>query len=143
MADPLSIAAGVTGLLGFALHGSRRMVEFIESIRDAPKDIAAISADLKALYEVLASLAGMQDQFDRNPTMSSYLRVPLENCVDIFTDFTTTLNQYVATTRDGTVKVRTWKNIVWAFKEKEINLFRDTVLAYKASLSLAVGTMTL
>jgi len=142
MADPLSIAAGVTGLLGFALHGSRRMVEFIESIRDAPKDIAAISADLKALYEVLASLAGMQDQFDRNPTMSSYLRVPLENCVDIFTDFTTTLNQYIVTTRDGTVKVRTWKNIVWAFKEKEINLFRDTVLAYKASLSLAVGTMT-
>ncbi|KAK3339860.1 hypothetical protein B0T25DRAFT_560751 [Lasiosphaeria hispida] len=143
MADPLSIAAGVVGLLGYTLHGSKRMLEFIESIRNAPKDVAALSLDLRALHDVLATLAGMQNEFNSNPTIIDCLRVPLENCVDIFTDFTATLNQFVVTTRDGSMRVRTWKNIVWAFREKEISLFRDTTLAYKASLNMAVGAMTL
>ena len=143
MADPLSIATGVVGLLGYALHGSKRMLEFIESIRNAPKDVAALSLDLRALHDVLATLAGMQNEFNSNPTIIDCLRVPLENCVDIFTDFTATLNQFVVTTRDGSMRVRTWKNIVWAFREKEISLFRDTTLAYKASLNMAVGAMTL
>jgi hypothetical protein len=143
MADPLSITAGVAGLLGFALHGSKRMLEFIDGIRNAPKDIAAISVDLRALYQEIAALAAMQEGFCRNPTMADYLREPLENCVDVFTEFTMTLNQYVVTTRDGSTKVRTWKHITWAFKEKEIQLFRNTLLAYKSSLSIAIGAMTL
>jgi hypothetical protein len=54
-----------------------------------------------------------------------------------------TLHTYTQTTREGTVKVRLWKNIAWAFKDKEIQLFRDTIVTYKASLGIAIGAITL
>lgn len=143
MADPLSITAGIAGLLGFALHGSKRMLDFIDNIRDAPRDIAALSVDLKARYQELAALAAMHEGFDRNPAMGDFLREPLTNCVDVFTEFTTMLNQYIITTKDGSKRVRTWKHVAWAFKDKEIQLFRNTLLAYKSSLTIAIGAMTL
>lgn len=143
MSDPLSITAGIVGILGFALHSSKRLFEFIDGLRGAPKDIAAISDDLKALYRVLAVLVGMQDELSRNSSLCDCLRPPIENCLDVFDEFTTTLNTYIHVTREGTLKVRIWKNIPWVFKEKEIQLFRDTVITYKASLSIAVAAMTL
>ncbi|KAH6871642.1 hypothetical protein B0T10DRAFT_611191 [Thelonectria olida] len=143
MADPLSITSGIVGILGFALHGSKRLFEFIDGLRGAPKDIATLSIDLRALYEVLAVLAGMQDELVRDGSLCDCLRTPLENCVDVFEEFSMTLHAYTLTTRDGRAKVRTWKNIAWAFKDREIQLFRDTLVTYKASLSMAVGVMTL
>ncbi|RSL89571.1 hypothetical protein CEP51_001115 [Fusarium floridanum] len=143
MADPLSAGASVVGIVGAALHGAKRLYEFIDSLRNAPKDIAALSTDLQALYQVLGRLAGMQDKLSNNPALCDCLTTPLENCLDIFEEFTTLLNSFTQTTRDGTVKVRTWKNIAWAFKDKEIQLFRDTVTTYKVSLDVAVNAMTL
>ncbi|KAI0378909.1 hypothetical protein F5Y04DRAFT_260634 [Hypomontagnella monticulosa] len=143
MADPLSVTASLISLLGFALHGSKRLFEFIDGLRGAPSDIAALSIDLKALYEVLAVLAGMQDELERSGSMCDCLRTSLENCVNIFEEFTTKLRSYTTTTREGKVKISMWKNITWAFKEKEIQLFRGTMTSYKASLDLAVGAITL
>jgi hypothetical protein len=59
--DPLSITAGVVGLLTAIIHGSKRMSEFIDGLRGVPEDIATLSTDLKAFYEVLGVLMGMQD----------------------------------------------------------------------------------
>lgn len=143
MADPLSVGASVVGIVGAALHGSKRLYELIDSLRSAPKDIAALSADLQALYQVLGRLAGMQDKLSNNPELCDCLTTPLENCLDIFDEFTTLLNGFTHTTRDGTVKVRTWRNIAWAFKDKEIQLFRDTITTYKVSLDVAVSAMNL
>lgn len=141
--DPLSVTAGVVGLLTSILHGSKRMSEFIDRLRGAPKDIATLSTDLKAFYEVLGLLMGMQAELVRNDSLCDWLRTPLENCLDVFEEFTVTLHTYTQATRGGTVKVRTWRGIKWAFKEKEIQLFRDTILTYKHSLSIAIGAMTL
>jgi hypothetical protein len=75
MADPLSSAAGVVGILGFALHGSKRLLEFIDGLRGAPKDITTLSTDLKALYEVLAALAGLWDELARNVSCATVSKV--------------------------------------------------------------------
>jgi hypothetical protein len=141
--DPLSVTAGVVGLLTSVLHGLKRMSDFIDGLRGAPKDIATLSANLKAFYEVLGLLMGMQDELVRNDSLCDWLRTPLENCLGVFEEFTVMLHTYTHVMRDGTIKVRTWKGIKWAFKEKEIQLFRDTILTYKHSLSVALGAITL
>lgn len=56
MADPFSIVAGVVGISGIALHSTRRLKEFIDSILDAPSTITALGADSQALVTVLESL---------------------------------------------------------------------------------------
>jgi hypothetical protein len=141
--DPLSVTAAVVGLVEAILHGSKRLFEFIDALQEAPKDIATLSTDLKAFYEILGVLKGMQDELTRNNSLCDWLQTPLENCLDVFDEFTVTLHTYTQTIKDGSRKIRRLKNITWAFREKETQLFKDTIVTYKASLSIAVGALTL
>jgi hypothetical protein len=141
MADPLSTVAGVVGVLGFALHGAKRLYELIDGIQGAPHDVAAISADLKALYEVLGTLESMDKSSERLQPLYCCLQAPLDNCVEVFAEFTTTLHNFTHITRNNTRRKRVWSNIVWAFKDKEVQLLQDTLITYKASLDLAVGAI--
>ncbi|KAF5599026.1 GATA transcription factor [Fusarium pseudoanthophilum] len=123
MSDPLSVTASVVGIVGALLHGSKRLYEFIDSLQNAPKDIAALSADFH--LDLCASL-----------------KAPLENCLNIFDEFTTLLQGFTQTSTDGSIQVRVWKQMTWAFKDKEIQLFRDTITTYKVSLDMALSAMT-
>jgi hypothetical protein len=143
MSDPLSVTASVVGIVGALLHGSKRLYEFIDSLQNAPKDIAALSTDLRALYEILAHITNVQNRLSSNPNLCVSLKAPLENCLHIFDDFTTLLQGFTQISRDGTVKVRVWKQMAWAFKDKEIQLFRDTITTYKVSLDMTLNVMTL
>jgi hypothetical protein len=141
MADPLSTIAGVVGVLGFALHGAKRLYELIDGIQGAPHDIAAISTDLKALYEVLGTLESMDKSSERLQPLYCCLQAPLDNCVEVFAEFTTMLHNFTHVTRNTARRKRVWSNIVWVFKDKEVQLLRDTLITYKASLNLAVGAI--
>ncbi|KAL7769925.1 hypothetical protein ACKLNR_001309 [Fusarium oxysporum f. sp. zingiberi] len=143
MSDPLSVTASVVGTVGALLHGSKRLYEFIDSLKYAPKDIAALSTDLRALYEILAHITRVQDRLSSHHDLCVSLRAPLENCLNIFDEFMTLLQGFTQISRDGTVKVRVWKQMTWAFKDKEIQLFRDTITTYKVSLDMALNAMTL
>ncbi|KAF5533971.1 GATA transcription factor [Fusarium napiforme] len=141
MSDPLSVTASFVGIVGALLHGSKRLYEFIDSLQNAPKDIAALSADLRALHEILAHVTNVQDKLSCHPDLCASLKVPLENCLNIFDEFTALLQGFTRTSRDGTIQVRVWKQMAWAFKDKEIQLFRDTITTYKVSLNMALSAM--
>ncbi|EMT72715.1 hypothetical protein NOF04DRAFT_11818 [Fusarium oxysporum II5] len=142
MSDPLSVTASVVGIVGALLHGSKRLYEFIDSLQNAPKDIAALSTDLRALYEILAHITNVQDRLSSHLALCVSLKAPLENCLSIFDEFTALLQGFTQTSRDGTIQVRVWKQMAWAFKDKEIQLFRDTITTYKVSLDMALSAMT-
>ncbi|VTT73305.1 unnamed protein product [Fusarium fujikuroi] len=141
--DPLSLTASVVGIVGALIHGSKRLYEFINSLQDAPKDIAAISTDLRALYEILAHITNVQDRLSSHLALCASLKAPLENCLNLFDEFTALLQGFTQTSRDGTIQVRIWKQMAWALKDKEIHLFRDTITTYKVSLDMALSAMTL
>ncbi|KAF5247371.1 hypothetical protein FANTH_6462 [Fusarium anthophilum] len=142
MSDPLSVTASVVGIVGALLHGSKRLYEFIESLQNVPKDIAALSTDLRAMYEILAHVTNIQDRLSSHVDLCTSLKAPLENCLNIFDEFTALLQGFTQTSRNGTIQVRVWKQMAWAFKDKEIQLFRDTITTYKASLDMALSAMT-
>jgi hypothetical protein len=66
---PLSVTAGMVGLLKSILHGSKRRSEFIDGFHGAPKGIATLSTDLKAFDEVLGMLMGRRQVFPKSVTM--------------------------------------------------------------------------
>ncbi len=66
-----------------------------------------------------------------------------ENCLDVVEKFTVTLHTHTETRRDGRREVREWKGIAWAFKEQEVQLFKDTISTNKHSSSVAILAMTL
>ncbi|SCO84275.1 uncharacterized protein FRV6_08402 [Fusarium oxysporum] len=143
MSDPLSVTASVVGIVGALLHGSKRLYKFIDSLQNAPKDIAALSTDLRAFYEILAHLTNIQDRLSSHLDLCVSLKAPLKNCLNVFDEFTTLLQGFTQTSRDGTIQVRVWKQMAWAFKDKEIQLFRDTITTYKISLDIALSAITL
>jgi Fungal N-terminal domain of STAND proteins len=53
---PMSVTAGVIGIAAVALHSTKRMVEFIDSIQGVPQAVKALSRDLNALEKVLQKL---------------------------------------------------------------------------------------
>ncbi|KAF5642274.1 white collar 1 [Fusarium tjaetaba] len=142
MSDPLSVTASVVGIVGALLHGSKRLYEFIDSLQNAPKDIAALSTDLRALYGILAHITNVQDRLSSHLDLCASLKAPLENCLEIFDEFTTLLQGFTETSRNGTIRIRVWRQMAWAFKDKEIQLFRDTITTYKVSLDMALSAMT-
>ncbi|KAH7210007.1 hypothetical protein DER44DRAFT_883876 [Fusarium oxysporum] len=83
-----------------------------------------------------------QDRLSSNPDLCDSLKGPLENCLNIFDEFATLLQGFTQISRDGTVKIRVWKQMAWAFKDKVIELFRDTITTYKVSLNMALNAMT-
>jgi hypothetical protein len=143
MSDPLSVTASVVGIASALLHGSKRLYEFIDSLQNAPKDIAALSADLRALYEILAHITNVQNKLSSHLYLCASLKAPLENCLKICDEFTALLQGFTQSSRVGTIQVRVWKQVAWAFKDKEIQLFRDTITTYKVSLDMALSAMTL
>jgi hypothetical protein len=71
--DSFSVTAGVVSLLKSTLHDSKRMSDFIEGLGGAPKDIATLSTDLQAFYDVLGVLTSMQDELPRNNAFCDWL----------------------------------------------------------------------
>lgn len=58
MGDPLSITAGVTGTVMFALKSSKLVYELIVGIQDASKELQGVAGDMKAFQGFLLNLQG-------------------------------------------------------------------------------------
>ena len=56
--DPLSITFGTIGTLGVLLHSTRKFLELVGDIKDAPKEVAKAVDGLKAFTDVLATING-------------------------------------------------------------------------------------
>jgi hypothetical protein len=64
---PLSIIAGTTGTVSFAIASAAMLNNFISSILDAPTDIAAIARDVDALDKILNTLQGWLKRTPSDP----------------------------------------------------------------------------
>ena len=56
MADPLSIASGVAGLLSFGIQVTQTLVDFYSAYKNQTPDLAKITLNLQNLLSILQSL---------------------------------------------------------------------------------------
>ena len=64
MADPLSISASIAGLITIADSVFHRTFKYVKAVKEAPKEIAALSPELGILYGILNSLHLIAYQFE-------------------------------------------------------------------------------
>lgn len=144
--DPLSISTGIVGFVGFSLHTARRVKEFIDGIEGAPKAVKALSKDVCALYDVLREFSNtlndpsLKETFAKSSLLVT-LQGPLENCTNSLEDVKTTLKPFTKPTGDP--KISKWRSVAWTFKEKEIDVMRGQLMAYKSSLDVALSVASL
>jgi len=56
MADPLSVAAGVAGLLSLGIQVTQSLTEFYSSVKDQATDVVNIVRNLEDLLSIFRSL---------------------------------------------------------------------------------------
>jgi hypothetical protein len=102
MADPLSIAAGVAGLIGLSgqiFSGCLLAKSFLDDVKNAPKDITALKSELETLSMTAKSFERLVDGCRvLEPNMKQDSATVLKQCLDAVDS----LKKYVETEcKDG------------------------------------------
>jgi hypothetical protein len=145
MADPLSIAASVGGLLSLASQISLFLVTTITTVSTAPESIKKLRQEFSSLCVALASLekALSVDHIARRP---DFPKEDLSNVLScMMGDFIVlqgALGKLVPGPTDSKMKILR-KRLAWAFREKEVINMKNNVEAYKSTILIMVTTASL
>jgi hypothetical protein len=144
MADPLSVSAGVAGLVGLALHGTRLLIEDVSKIRDAPKSLEDLRTDIAMVESSLKSLEGVRKSQLKllGEHVYDQSRVAIGKCTSACDEFRGDLLRWTRRSRDGKLSWRDKTNIGF-FKERRIVAMAKQLQSCRLTLSSVVGTATL
>lgn len=115
MADPLSIAASVAGLISLSVEVTKIANEYASSVKSAPEEIKELAIQTEALSQVLVKLRddAAEDVFQPN----SYLCSVLEYCESQLKGLSEKLGQW--TTPENRLDAVRGRLIRWPLERKE------------------------
>jgi hypothetical protein len=144
MADPLSVSASVAGLVGLALHGTRLLIEDVSKIRDAPKSLEDLQADVTVVDSSLRSLESIHESQLKLLGEHVYGQsgVAITQCTSACHEFRGDLQRWTKRSRDGKLSWRDKTNIGF-FKERRIAAMAKQLQSCKLTINSVVGTATL
>jgi hypothetical protein len=144
MADGLSIAASVTGLLAVAGQISTIIYEFVSSVADAPKSARDTLAAVEEMRLVLTSIQQAQDNgLSRIPENRKKM-VHIKNLVIIVRESIISLSELeaivtLAARTDGRRSKRS--KIKWVLEQEKIERCVQRLESHKTSLSAILGIL--
>lgn len=143
MADPLSVAASVVGLLTAAVQVSTFLYNVIRKSRDAPKSATKLRNSVEDIRNVLEQLqryldGGRPAQRSRTALiMVEQVTATLASCVTTFDDLKT-----FAATLQSESKMGLLVRARWVFKEEALHDFQTRLEAQKSSMTLMLTILT-
>ena len=138
MADPLSISASIAGLITLAEAVFRRTFKYIKSVKEAPKEIAALSSEIGALYGILNNLHLLACQLE-GETFDSAIQVHyVHSCYQTFEKVKMMLDKYDNLTTDRRSVDAMKRRLTWPFTVPEAKSLIAEVERHKATLGLAL-----
>ena len=138
MVDALSIAASIAGLMAFAEVVFRRTIRYIKSVKEAPKEIAALSSEIGALCGILNHLHLVACQFE-GATFDSAIQVHyIYSCYQTFEKVKKTLDKYDTLSTDRRSVDAMQERLTWPFTVLEAKSLIAEVERHKVTLSLAL-----
>ncbi|KAI1378113.1 ankyrin [Hypoxylon crocopeplum] len=141
MADPLSMAASIAGVLALAASTARALITLIQDISDAPEDILHIRRDVQNLSAVLGSIQEMCARYDLRPeemTLVESLTAYLSLCQDSMQAIQTLL---VPLAYKGSGRKSPMRMVGWVMRKGEIKGLRERLQEGKASLNITISAL--
>lgn len=144
MADPLSIAMGVVGIVVPALHGTRLLVNDVKQIINAPEAIQALQEDLDSTVLALESLKVIPEPEWQSLglTLAEQSNDAVRTCGSACDGFRNDLHRWTRRSRGGDLSWRDRANIGF-FKEKQIRAMSEHLRSCKLVCSSVAGMGTL
>lgn len=139
MTDPLSIAAGILAVAGFALKSSMALHNTIRGFQSQNKDARALKAEISDLTGVLSSLL---ETISNNPTLDfQSLKCPLQRCGNACEEYGRIIARCTKHSDTSRSSMRDW--ITQKYLQGDINDFRTMLAAYKSTINIALANANL
>ncbi|KAI8188517.1 hypothetical protein K4K51_006680 [Colletotrichum sp. SAR 10_75] len=137
MADPLSIAASIAGLVGLADIVFARLVKFGRSVKNAEKEIQVLSREINILGGALNSLDRLaqvlkDDAFDGNLRIQN-----IDDCRETLKEINRKLEKLEATSS------LTKQKLMWPFTKDRVKEWLDELSQHKENINLALSANSL
>ena len=144
MADPLSIGAGVVGIIVPALHGTRLLLDDLRCIIDAPKAIETLKEDLCSVEMALASLQAVKDvEWELlGNTVVEQSKATISTCTKACDMFRADLQRWTKHSDEGKLSWQDRANVGF-FKQRRIKAISDQLQTCHISINSVVGIATL
>jgi len=136
MADPLSIAASIIGLIGLADKVIRGSQHCIDTVRDAPGDMRIIAGEASSLRAIFESLT---DAGYGPATKLLEVNGPLEACRRSLAALEALLPSLPSDRRRGGQRRLTLADLAWPFKQPRARKILAEISQHKATLLLAIS----
>ena len=144
MADPLSVTASVIAVATIAYKSSQALCEVIDTITQAPETFCALSADVKALNQLLALMADATEAKKQAANLPAAqtaclkaLELPLHGCAQACENFKAKLDKLMSHSSDSHTSMG--DRIKLHFRSKEIESLQFKLSSYKSTLSIALS----
>lgn len=147
MADPLSIAASLAGLITFGAQIGKYILQTYNKLNDGPSSLLHINAEIGALGVILSRLHAFSDSKHDSEVYRSEIRDAIfgpelmnvvTDCTRIMKDLESIVTTISAKPGKGRKMRVFWKDIKWAALDGEIQRMRSQIDTHKATFNLAL-----
>ena len=144
MADPLSVGAGIVGIVVPALHGTRLLLDDLRSITDAPKALDALQDDLHSIEMALTSLKALKDADLEalGGNVTEQLKVTLTTCTRACELFRADLQQWTKHSDDGKLSLQDRVNFGF-FRQRQTKQMSIQLQTCQININTVTGVATL
>lgn len=142
--DPLSITAGVVGIVAPTLHCVHVLVKDLQSIADAPEAVTALTNDLQSVDLALASVQTVTESQWRSlgDAVISQSRSVTTSCKTSCERFKTSLDRWTRHSTDGTLSWRD-RATLGVFRQGHIKSMSEQLQNCNITLSSVASIATL
>ena len=152
MADPLSIIAGVVGIVTAAVQSSNTLFDLIKDIRGAPAEVKAISRDVYAFASIVLTVSATVEQDILRGCLSDdgsivliigNLRLPLPNCQAVLEELIAKLQKGSRLSLINNGSRRAFINFKWImFTKNEVKELQGRLEDTKSRLNVALSAIS-
>jgi len=143
MGEPVELTASVIEIAILACRSSKSLYELIDQIREAPKALEGLSADILSFQQLLVSLEA-EIRGTPDASLSDGLKQRLETikpalgeCSKACGEFKSKLSRITSNSNKEHTSVS--DKVKLQFKEKEIVAFRSKLAGYNVILNMALA----
>lgn len=140
MADPLSIASGVAGLLSLGLQVTRSLVEFYSAYKDQANDLAKITQNLESLLNLFQLLDRALLKCQPTDTLLQEINTVAKRCSEIIEELQAECQKFQKEASigiKGKIQVA-GRRVIYPFRKSTLQKLEEDISEMRENLYLAL-----
>ncbi|KAL8629775.1 hypothetical protein Q9189_004509 [Teloschistes chrysophthalmus] len=143
MAEPFSIAAGVVGVAVPALQGLKFLLDDLQKLKDAPKNIRRLEEDVHSVEMALSTLQAVEDREWQSlgMTVAEKSKATISTCTEACDQFRANLQHWTRHSEDGKLALKDRASVGF-FKQGQIKAMSEQLRNCKLTVNSVVSIAT-